>query len=113
MQTILICDDDRDIVSALEIYLKGEGYRTLAAYNGAEALEVAAKEEVHLILMDVMMPAMDGIHATVKLRETCNVPIILLTAKSEDTDKILGRVRGSAPPPIPWAASPWTTRPSR
>ena len=90
MQTILICDDDRDIVSALEIYLKGEGYRTLAAYNGAEALEVAAKEEVHLILMDVMMPAMDGIHATVKLRETCNVPIILLTAKSEDTDKILG-----------------------
>ncbi len=90
MQTILICDDDRDIVSALEIYLKGEGYRTLAAYNGAEALEVAAKEEVHLILMDVMMPTMDGIHATVKLRETCNVPIILLTAKSEDTDKILG-----------------------
>ena len=90
MQTILICDDDRDIVSALEIYLKGEGYRTVAAYNGREALDAVRREEIHLILMDVMMPELDGIHATVKLRESCNVPIILLTAKSEDTDKILG-----------------------
>ena len=90
MQTILICDDDRDIVSALEIYLKGEGYRTLAAYNGREVLDILRREEVHLILMDIMMPELDGIHATVKEREEYNVPIILLTAKSEDTDKILG-----------------------
>ncbi|MCI8539541.1 MAG: response regulator transcription factor [Oscillospiraceae bacterium] len=90
MYNILICDDDHDIVSALEIYLTGEGYHTLAAYNGQEAVELAAKNEVHLILLDVMMPVLDGIRATVKLRETTNVPIILLTAKSEDTDKILG-----------------------
>lgn len=90
MYNILICDDDRDIVSALEIYLTGEGYHTLAAYNGQEALDLASKNEVHLILMDVMMPVLDGIRATVKLREITNVPIILLTAKSEDTDKILG-----------------------
>ena len=87
---ILICDDDRDIVSALEIYLAGEGYHTLSAYNGQEALDLAEKNEIHLILMDVMMPVLDGIRATAKLRETTNVPIILLTAKSEDTDKILG-----------------------
>jgi DNA-binding response OmpR family regulator len=90
LQTILICDDDRDIVSALEIYLKGEGYRTLAAYTGKEALDVLQKETVHLLLMDIMMPELDGIHATMKVRELYNVPIILLTAKSEDTDKILG-----------------------
>ncbi len=90
MYTILICDDDRDIVSALEIYLGSEGYRTLAAYDGREALELVAKEDIHLILMDVMMPRLDGIRATAKLRESTNIPIILLTAKSEDSDKILG-----------------------
>ena len=90
MYNILICDDDRDIVSALEIYLGSEGYRTLAAYDGQEALETAAKEDIQLILMDVMMPRLDGIRATAKLRERTNVPIILLTAKSEDSDKILG-----------------------
>lgn len=90
MYTILICDDDRDIVSALEIYLGSEGYRTVAAYNGREAVEIAGREELHLILMDIMMPELDGIRATAKLREGNNVPIILLTAKSEDSDKILG-----------------------
>jgi len=88
--TILICDDDRDIVSALEIYLTGEGYDTVAAYNGIEALQVMEEKEVHLVLMDVMMPELDGMRATARLRENYNVPIILLTAKSEDTDKILG-----------------------
>ena len=90
MYTILICDDDRDIVSALDIYLSSEGYQTLKAYNGQEALRMADSHEVHLILMDIMMPELDGIRATAKLREGSNVPIILLTAKSEDTDKILG-----------------------
>ena len=90
MYTILICDDDRDIVSALEIYLGSEGYRAVAAYNGREAIEIAEREELHLILMDIMMPELDGIRATAKLREGNNVPIILLTAKSEDSDKILG-----------------------
>ena len=90
MNTILICDDDKDIVSALDIYLTSEGYRTIAAYNGREAIQAAEENEIHLILMDVMMPELDGIRATAKLREGSNVPIILLTAKSEDTDKILG-----------------------
>ncbi|MBE6899023.1 MAG: response regulator transcription factor, partial [Ruminococcaceae bacterium] len=90
MYNILICDDDRDIVSALDIYLTSEGYRTIKTYNGKEAVRAAESQEVHLILMDVMMPEMDGIRATAKLREDSNVPIILLTAKSEDTDKILG-----------------------
>ena len=90
MYTILICDDDRDIVSALDIYLTSEGYRTIAAYNGREAIQAAEENEIHLILMDVMMPELDGIRATAKLREGSNVPIILLTAKSEDNDKILG-----------------------
>ena len=90
MYTILVCDDERDIVSALEIYLTAEGYRVLKAYNGKEALSVAAREDVHLILMDIMMPVMDGLTAMAQLRQTSNVPVILLTAKSEDTDKILG-----------------------
>ena len=90
MYTILVCDDEQDIVSALEIYLTAEGYRVLKAYNGKEALAVAAREEVHLILMDIMMPVMDGLTAMAQLRQTINVPVILLTAKSEDTDKILG-----------------------
>ena len=90
MHTILICDDDRDIVSALEIYLGSEGYQTVAAYNGNHALQIVAQQEIHLILMDIMMPELDGIRATAKLREEYNIPIILLTAKSEDNDKILG-----------------------
>ena len=95
MYTILICDDERDIVSALEIYLRAEGYATVAAYNGREALEIAAAQDVHLALMDVMMPGLDGISATVQLRETYNFPIILLTAKSEDSDKVLGLTLGA------------------
>lgn len=95
MYTILICDDERDIVSALEIYLRAEGYATVAAYNGREALEIAAAQDVHLALMDVMMPGLDGICATVQLRETYNFPIILLTAKSEDSDKVLGLTLGA------------------
>ena len=90
MPNILICDDERDIVSALKIYLASEGYTLYEAYTGREALDVVKKHPIHLILMDVMMPEMDGISATVRLRESCNVPIILLTAKSEDTDKVLG-----------------------
>ena len=90
MYTVLICDDDRDIVSALEIYLTSEGYRTVSAYNGEEAVAAVRSENIDLILMDVMMPRLDGIRATAKLREEGNIPIILLTAKSEDTDKVLG-----------------------
>lgn len=90
MHTILICDDDRDIVSALDIYLTSEGYQTVCTYNGLQALDAVAQQPIHLILMDVMMPELDGIRATVRLREASNVPIILLTAKSEDADKILG-----------------------
>ena len=90
MNTILICDDDKDIVSALDIYLTAEGYRTVKAYNGVQAVEAVRRGGVDLILMDIMMPEMDGIRATAKLREEGNIPIILLTAKSEDTDKVLG-----------------------
>ena len=81
MHTILICDDDKDIVSALDIYLSSEGYKTVKAYNGNEALRAVEQNEIHLILMDIMMPELDGIRATAKLREGSNVPIILLTAK--------------------------------
>ena len=91
----MLCDDERDIVSALKIYLSSEGYTLFEAYTGREALEVVKKHDIHLILMDIMMPEMDGISATAKLRETCNVPIILLTAKSEDTDKVLGLNMGA------------------
>ena len=90
MYNILICDDEQDIVNALKIYLSGGDYCLFEASNGREALEVVEKNDIHLILMDVMMPELDGIRATAKLREGSNVPIILLTAKSEDTDKILG-----------------------
>ena len=90
MYTILVCDDDKDIVSALDIYLTSEGYRTVKAYDGLEALQAAESQPVDLILMDIMMPGMDGIAATAKIREESNVPIILLTAKSEVSDKILG-----------------------
>ena len=90
MTRILICDDEPDIVSALKIYLEAEGYTTISAYNGTDALDILAREDIQLVLMDVMMPQMDGITALAKLREQHNLPVILLTAKSEDTDKVLG-----------------------
>ena len=90
MYNILICDDQVDIVNALKIYLAPEGYKLYEAFTGEQALELVRKENVHLILMDVMMPRMDGITATAKIREFSNVPIILLTAKSETEDKVLG-----------------------
>ena len=90
MYNILICDDQSDIVNALKIYLGAEGYHLFEAYNGVQALEIVQKEDIHLILLDVMMPVMDGITATAKIREVSNVPIILLTAKSETEDKVLG-----------------------
>ena len=90
MYNILICDDEKDIVAALKIYLSAEGYNTFQAYNGNEALEIIKNEEIHLVLMDIMMPECDGITAMSKLREFSNLPVILLTAKGEDTDKILG-----------------------
>ncbi len=90
MYNILICDDEKDILSALKIYLSDSNYNLLEAENGEVAIKIAQENELHLILMDVMMPKIDGIQAMVKIREHCNVPIILLTAKSEDNDKILG-----------------------
>ena len=90
MHNILVCDDERDIVAALKIYLEAEGYGVVCAYNGAQALELLDREDISLVLLDVMMPVMDGITAVIKLREKSNVPVIMLTAKSEDTDKILG-----------------------
>ena len=95
MYNILVCDDDRDIRRALRIYLDNEGYRVLEAENGQEALELLRREEIHLVLMDIMMPRMDGMEATVRLREQFNVPVILVTAKSEDMDKILGLTVGA------------------
>ena len=90
MANILICDDEKDIVNALKIYLSDPEYTIYEAYNGREALDMMEKQDIHLILMDIMMPVMDGITAMAKIREKCNVPIIMLTAKSEDADKILG-----------------------
>ena len=90
MYNILICDDEPDIVSALKIYLSGQEYRVFTAGNGKAVLEMLKNEEIHLVLMDIMMPEMDGITALVKLRENYNVPVILLTAKGEDMDKVLG-----------------------
>lgn len=87
---ILVCDDDRDIVAAIEIYLKSEGYEVFRAYNGREAMDILSREDVHLILLDVMMPEMDGIRATAKIREQKNIPILILSAKTEDSDKVLG-----------------------
>ena len=87
---ILVCDDDRAIVDAIEIYLSQEGYTVLKAYDGLEAIRMLQEHEVHLLLLDIMMPHMDGIRATVKIRQTSGIPIIFLSAKSEDTDKILG-----------------------
>ena len=90
METILICDDDKEIVEAIEIYLKNEGYNVCKAYNGEDALKALSENEIHLIIMDIMMPKLDGLHATMKIRENYGIPIIMLSAKSEDTDKILG-----------------------
>lgn len=90
MATILVCDDDKDIVEAIDIYLTQEGYQILKAYNGEEALKVLEQEEVDLLIIDVMMPRLDGIRATLKIREKLSLPIIILSAKSEDSDKILG-----------------------
>lgn len=95
MYNILICDDEKDIVNALKIYLNDSNYSLFEAFNGEEALEVIRKNEIHLVLMDIMMPQMDGISAMVKIREISNVPVILLTAKSEDSDKILGLTVGA------------------
>lgn len=90
MYNILVCDDEKDIVSALTIYLTTVGYRVLPAYDGTEALDLLRREDIHLVLLDVMMPKLDGIATLTRLREVSNVPVILLTAKSEDTDKIQG-----------------------
>ncbi len=90
MYNILLCDDEKDIVAALKIYLSAEGYSVFEAYNGKEALDILSREDIQLVMLDIMMPEMDGITATTRIREFSNVPIILLTAKSEDTDKILG-----------------------
>lgn len=90
MYNILVCDDDKDIVSALEIYLSGGEYQVFKAYSGEEALSIMSQEKIHLVLMDIMMPHMDGIRATQELRKTSNVPVLFLTAKGEDTDKIQG-----------------------
>ena len=95
MYNILICDDQTDIVNALKIYLAPEGYRLLEAFTGEEALKIVKEENIHLVLLDVMMPRMDGITATAKIREFSNVPIILLTAKSEIEDKVLGLNMGA------------------
>ncbi|MCI8659764.1 MAG: response regulator transcription factor [Lachnospiraceae bacterium] len=90
MQTILVCDDDKEIVDAIDIYLTGEGYQVIKAYDGYEALEIMEQQPVDLLIVDVMMPGLDGIRTTLKIRETSSIPIIILSAKSEDTDKILG-----------------------
>lgn len=90
MANILVCDDDKEIVDAIEIYLSQEGYRIYKAYDGEQAIKLLQREEIHLLIMDIMMPKLDGIRATLKIREYSSIPIIMLSAKSEDTDKILG-----------------------
>ncbi len=90
MNRILVCDDEREIVDAIEIYLMQEGYQVVKAYNGEEALDILKKEEIHLLIMDIMMPGLDGIRTTMKIRENSSIPIIFLSAKSQDADKILG-----------------------
>ncbi|MBE6867063.1 MAG: response regulator transcription factor [Oscillospiraceae bacterium] len=95
MYNILICDDEKDIVNALKIYLSDENYTTFTAYNGKQALDIIRSNEIHLALMDIMMPQMDGIEALSAIREEYNIPVILLSAKSEDTDKILGLNMGA------------------
>ena len=93
--TVLVVDDDHEIVESTAIYLKNDGYRVLKAYDGMEALEMVGEEEVHLIILDIMMPKLDGIHATLKIREQKNIPIIIISAKSEDADKIHGLTIGA------------------
>ena len=88
--TILVCDDDKEIVDAIEIYLSQEGYRILKAYDGLQAVDLLEREDVQLLLIDIMMPKLDGLRATLKIREKSSIPIIILSAKSEDADKILG-----------------------
>lgn len=90
MSNILVCDDDKEIVDAIEIYLKNEGYQIFKAYDGEEAIRILRKEDIQLLIMDIMMPKLDGIHATLRIREYSSIPIIILSAKSEDMDKILG-----------------------
>lgn len=90
MYNVLVCDDDKEIVEAIEIYLTQEGYRVLKAYDGEQAIKLLETEDVNLLLLDVMMPKLDGIRATMKIREKHSIPIIILSAKSEDVDKILG-----------------------
>ncbi len=90
MANILVCDDDKEIVEAIEIYLSQDGYRIYKAYDGQQAIDILQKEDIHLLIMDIMMPRLDGIRATLKIREYSSIPIIMLSAKSEDTDKILG-----------------------
>lgn len=90
MANILVCDDDREIVDAIEIYLRQEGYKIYKAYDGEQAIQILDREDIHLLIMDIMMPRLDGIRATLKIREYSSIPIIILSAKSEDTDKILG-----------------------
>ncbi len=92
---ILVCDDDKEIVDAIKIYLSNEGYKIFKAFNGIEALEIIEKNEIHLIIMDVMMPKMDGLRAVMKIRENNNIPVIMLSAKTEDTDKIMGLNMGA------------------
>jgi len=95
MYNILICDDEKDIVNALKIYLNDANYHIFEAFNGKEALEVVGANDIHLVILDIMMPELDGIQAMIKIRETSNVPIILLTAKGEDSDKVLGLTVGA------------------
>lgn len=90
MANILVCDDDRESVDAIEIYLSQDGYKIYKAYDGEQAIQILDKEDIHLLIMDIMMPRLDGIRATLKIREYSSIPIIILSAKSEDTDKILG-----------------------
>ena len=90
MYNILVVDDDKEIVESIEIYLNNEGYKVFKAYDGLEALDILMREDIHLILMDIMMPKLNGIKATIKIRQDKNIPIILVSAKGEDTDKILG-----------------------
>lgn len=92
---ILVVDDDREIVESISIFLKGEGYSALKAYNGIDALDMLSENDVHLILLDIMMPKLDGIKTLMKLRDTKNIPVILISAKSEDADKILGLTAGA------------------
>lgn len=94
-KNVLVVDDDKEIVDAIEIYLRNEGINVIKAYDGINALEALMENEVHLILMDIMMPKMDGLRTTMKIREEKNIPIILISAKSEDTDKILGLNMGA------------------